>query len=248
MTISQDDVTGHFSARAATYDRSSSWCTDEELGRLVLDATGPRGSDRVLDVACGTGLVSRLFSGRVAEVVGVDITPEMAEQAKPHLDRLVIAPAEHLPFEDDEFDIVVCRQGIQFMDLPEAVAEMVRVVRPGGSVVVVNLCAYGADDREEYFEVLRLRNPVRRHFFLPEDLRTVLHDAGCSEIELRRYVSVEDVDVWSDNGAIGEDHRESIRAAYRRASGAFRTLHAVREENGTFVDRMLFVVAAGRKP
>lgn len=221
---------------------------DEELGRLVLDITRPQGRDRVLDVACGTGLVSRLFGGRVAEVVGVDITPEMAEQAKPHLDRLVITPAERLPFDDDEFDILVCRQGIQFMDLPQAVAEMVRVVRPGGRVVVVNLCAYGADDRDEYFEVLRLRNPVRRHFFLPEDLRTLLHDAGCTEVELRRYVSFEDVDIWSDNGAIEEDRREAIRGVYRNASEEFRSLHAVREENGSFVDQMLFVVAAGRKP
>ncbi|MFF5727184.1 class I SAM-dependent methyltransferase [[Kitasatospora] papulosa] len=246
--MSQEDVTGHFAARSATYDRSSSWCTDSELGRLVLQLTQPQPTDRVLDVACGTGLVSRLFSGRVAEVTGVDITTEMAEQAQPHLDRLVIAPAEALPFPDDTFDVVVCRQGIQFMELPDAVASMVRVLKPGGRIVLVNLCAYGPQDRDEYFEVLRLRNPVRRHFFLPQDLEALLSNVGCAEVELHRYVSVEDVDVWSDNGAIEETRREAIREVYRNASEDFLSLHAVKESAGGFVDRMLFVAAAGRKP
>ncbi|WP_233221183.1 class I SAM-dependent methyltransferase [Streptomyces carminius] len=248
MTISRHDVTHHFALRAATYDRSSSWCTDSALGELLLDMTAPRQGDRVLDVACGTGLVSRLFTGRVAEVVGVDVTEEMAEQAGPHLSRLVVASAEDLPFEDDEFDLVVCRQGVQFMDLPAAVEEMVRVVRPGGRVVIINLCAYDERDRAEYFEILRLRNPVRRHFFLPADLTDLLREAGCEPEEARSYVSVEDVDVWSDNGAIEEERREAIRAVYRDASPDFRELHAVREDDGRFVDHMLFVLAAGIKP
>ncbi|MFE7409138.1 class I SAM-dependent methyltransferase [Streptomyces laurentii] len=248
MTTSPKDVTGHFAARSATYDRSSSWCTDSELGDLVLELTRPMATDRVLDVACGTGLVSRLFAGRVAEVTGVDITPEMAEQARPHLDRLVISPAEDLPFPDGTFDIVVCRQGIQFMTLPDAVASMVRVLKPGGRIVLVNLCAYGPLDRDEYFEVLRLRNPVRRHFFLPADLEALMRDAGCADIALHRYVSAEDIDVWSDNGAIEESRREAIREVYRNASESFLSLHAVKESDGGFVDQMLFVAAAGRKP
>ncbi len=240
-------MTGHFAARAATYDRSSSWCTDSDLAEVVLATTSPRPTDRVLDVACGTGLVSRVFRGRTAEVVGVDITEEMAEQARAHVDRLVISPAESMPFEDASFDIVVCRQGVQFMNLPDAVEEMVRVTRPGGKVVLVHLCAYGPADRDEYFEILRLRNPVRRHFFLPTDLEDLVRKAGCDAVTTRRYVSVEDVDVWSDNGAIEEERREAIREVYRNASPRFRSLHAVRESDGRFTDHMLFVVVTGHK-
>ncbi|MFD9317592.1 class I SAM-dependent methyltransferase [Streptomyces sp. NPDC060053] len=248
MTTTRTDVTRHFAARAATYDRSSAWCTDRELGDVVREVAPVGPADRVLDVACGTGLMSRLFKGRAAEVVGVDITPEMADQAATHLDRLVIAPAEVLPFEDASFDVVVCRQGVQFMELPAAVEEMVRVVRPGGRVVLVNLCAYGPEDSAEYFEILRLRNPVRRHFFLPDDPGRLLRDAGCHEVVGHRYVSVEDVDVWSDNGAIAEERREAIREVYRSASAEFRARHAVRESDGRFVDHMLFVIAVGLKP
>jgi SAM-dependent methyltransferase len=246
--ITTDHVIDHFVARAPTYDRSSSWCTDDRLGALVLELAQPTESDRVLDVACGTGLVSRLFKGRVAEVVGVDITVDMAEQARHHVDRLVIAPAEALPFPDQSFDVVVSRQGIQFMALPDAVREMARVLRPGGRLVLVQLCAYGEADRDEYFEVLRLRNPVRRHFFLPADVERLLRAAGCEQIQLERYVSVEDVDVWSDNGAIDEERREAIREVYRSASDGFRGLHAIAQADGRWVDHMLFVVAAGRRP
>jgi len=246
--VARDAVVGHFAERASRYNASSSWCTDQGLAEVVLDLSNPRPTDQVLDVACGTGLVSAVFAGRVGRVVGVDITTAMAEQARPFLDELVIAPAEALPFPDGQFDVVVSRQGIQFMTLPDAVREMVRVTRPGGLVVLVNLTAYGPEDRDEYFEVLRLRNPVRRNFFLPADLETLLWEAGCAEVTARRYTSVEDVDVWSDNGAIGEDRREAIRQIYRNASPAFRELHQVREEGGRVLDHMLFVAAAGRRP
>ncbi|MFE0420248.1 class I SAM-dependent methyltransferase [Streptomyces tendae] len=245
--ITSDDVVQHFVSRALTYDKSSSWCTDERLGELVTDTVRALPGDQVLDVACGTGLVSRLFFGRVGRVVGVDITADMAVQAQPYLDELVIAPAENLPFASGTFDLTICRQGIQFMTLPDAVAEMVRVTRPGGLVVVINLCAYSAADSAEYFEVLRLRNPVRRHFFLADDLTALLRDNGCDEVRTHEYVSAEDVDVWSDNGAITEESRQAIRDVYRNASPEFRRLHAVRDDDGRIVDNMLFVVAAGRK-
>lgn len=245
MTISRADVVGHFTARAERYDRSSSWCTDDTLAELIVKLARPEPADRVLDVACGTGLVSRHFAGRAGHVVGLDITTDMADQARRHVDELVIAPAEAMPFPDASFDVTVSRQGIQFMDLPAAVREMARVTRPGGRVVLVNLCAYGPEDRDDYFEILRLRNPVRRHFFLPDDLPVLLREAGCDPVTAERHVSIEDVDVWSDNGAIEEEDREAIREVYRSASPEFQRLHAVRQVDGRFVDHMLFVAAAG---
>ena len=211
MTVSRDDVVGHFTARASRYDRSSAWCTDDALAEMIVRLARPGPGDRVLDVACGTGLVSRAFKGRVGRVVGLDITADMAEQARSHLDELVIAPAEKMPFNSGSFDIVFSRQGVQFMDLPDAIAEMARVTRPGGRIVIVNLCAYGPEDREEYFEILRLRNPVRRHFFLPDDLGRLLTDVGCDPVTEERYVSVEDVDVGSTTA------RSRSRAARRSA-------------------------------
>ena len=72
------DIQGHFAARAATYDDSSHWCTDPVIGEKTVSLLGAEPGHHVLDVACGTGLVSRLFHGKVARLVGLDLTEEMA--------------------------------------------------------------------------------------------------------------------------------------------------------------------------
>ena len=246
--ITRADVEAHFTARAERYDRSSHWCTDPELAERVLSLLNPQSSHRSVDVACGTGLVSRWFKGRVAEVVGVDITQAMFEQARPHTDRLVVAPGENLPFEDGTFDLATCRQGTQFMDDAAAIKEMARVVKPGGRVCVISLCAYGSEDAKEYFDILRWRNPVRRNFYLREDLQRLFEGAGLVEVTVHDHISVEDVDAWSDNGAIPEARREAIRQVYRDASPAFSKLHAVKTDDGSrFIDNMLFGIAIGVK-
>jgi SAM-dependent methyltransferase len=242
-----EDVNDHFTARAAQYDRSSRWCTDPELMERVVEEASPRAGDLMLDVACGTGLVSEAFRGRVARIVGLDLNEAMMAQASAKVDELVLGSAEQMPFDDDQFDLTICRQGIQFMDAERAAAEMVRVTRPGeGRVVIISLCAYGEQDREEYFEILRLRNPARRNFFVPESLSRLLREAGCQSLRLSSHEIVEDVDLWADNGAIGEENRRRIREVYQQASPEFRRLHGLRMlDDGRILDRMLFVIAVG---
>lgn len=239
-------VIEHFTARAARYNVSSHWVNDDALGAFTVEALSPRPEHALLDVACGTGLVSKHFRGKVARIVGVDVTRAMFDQAAPHVDELVEAPGEALPFPSASFDLVVCRQGIQFMRDQEAVAEMVRVLRPGGRVALVHLCAYGEADRREYFEILRLRNAARRNFYLRDDLARLLHQAGATDVRVLDFVSVEDVDAWSNTGAIDEGDREAIREVYRQASPAFRELHAV-QVGERIVDHMLFGVAVGHR-
>ena len=243
-----EDVKAHFTARAAKYDESSHWCTDPALAKRVLGLLHPTKDMRVLDVACGTGLVSQWFYGKVAHVLGVDITPAMFEQAKGRLDSFIVGPGESLPVDDDLFDIVICRQGTQFMDDAAAIKEMARACKVGGLVCVINLCAYGEDDKEEYFEVLRQRNPVRKNFYLRTDLKRLMMAAGLSDVVVHDHISNEDVDAWSDNGAIPESRREAIREVYRNGSDDFRTLHAVAQaQDGRFTDAMLFGIAIGLK-
>lgn len=240
-------VLDHFTARAARYNISSHWVDDPELGALTAAKLAPRPTDVLLDVACGTGMVSKHFVGKVARIVGADITAAMFEQARPYVNELVVAPGESLPFADASFDLVVCRQGIQFMRDAEAVAEMFRVLKPGGRACLVHLCAYGQDDKAEYYEILRLRNEARRNFYLREDLSGLLTGAGFTNVRVDDHISVEDVDVWSNTGAITEAAREGIRNVYRNASPAFQQHHAARVGD-RIVDNMLFGIAIGQKP
>lgn len=247
LPITREVVQEHFTARAATYDASSFWCTDHAILDRIRALLAPTADAVLLDVAVGTGLVSRHLRPSVGRIVGLDINHAMVEQARDAVDEMVISPAETMPFDDDTFDLIVCRQGIQFMDLQPALEEFVRVLKPGGRMVSIDLAAYGADDREEYFEILRLRNPARRNFFVRGDVRAAFLAAGCREAEAHAHVSVEDVDVWSDNGAIAESRREGIRQVYRDASPAFASLHSVELADGRIVDHMLFELTVGTK-
>ena len=247
--INRDTVVSHFTARAYKYDDSSKWCTDEAMLQSIVHTLAPTGTDTVLDIACGTGLVSRQFRGRVRQLVGIDLTEAMFHKAKSHADSLVKGSAEHLPFRSGSFDITLERQGIQFMDAASAVREMCRTTKPGGKVCLIQLCAYGEEDQEEYFEILRLRNPARRNFFMKEDLARLLTDGGCEAVRVQEFISEEDVGRWADNGAIEDERRAKIAAIYQSASSGFNRYHAVRiEADGRIVDKMLFGIAIGTMP
>jgi ubiquinone/menaquinone biosynthesis C-methylase UbiE len=105
----------------------------------------PEGA-RVIEVASGTGIVSRLISERLpgeGRIVCTDLNPAMIEVA-----RKMMPPSRHkvewfacdvidLPFADGEFDIAICQQGLQFFpDKPKALAEIRRVLVPGGRLIL----------------------------------------------------------------------------------------------------------------
>lgn len=108
----------------------------------VADLAEMRSGQRVLDVACGTGVLAREAAGRVGaagSVVGLDPNPgflAVAEELASGIDwRQGVAGA--LPFDDESFDVVVSQFGLMFFpDRDQAVAEMIRVLRPGGRLAV----------------------------------------------------------------------------------------------------------------
>lgn len=109
-----------------------------EFAGLTLEAAHLKPGDRVLDVACGTGVVAREALrqlGAGATVAGVDADPGMLDVARrlePTIDWQQ-APAEKLPFADASFDVVTCQFGLMFFaDQVGALREMWRVLKPGG--------------------------------------------------------------------------------------------------------------------
>jgi ubiquinone/menaquinone biosynthesis C-methylase UbiE len=108
----------------------------------VLRAANVQAGDAVLDVACGTGVLAREAAnlvGSSGSVVGVDINEGMLAVARQRMPEVSwkIGPAESLPFEAKSFDRVVSQFGLMFFaDQAKAIAEMGRVVRPGGAIAV----------------------------------------------------------------------------------------------------------------
>ena len=105
--------------------------------RMVGDISVDAG-DRVLDVAAGTGLITRRLAATGAEVVSLDQSHEMLARAVERGAIGLVAAAEELPFDDDEFDAVTFGYLLRYVDsVPGAIAEITRVIRPGGSVGMV---------------------------------------------------------------------------------------------------------------
>jgi ubiquinone/menaquinone biosynthesis C-methylase UbiE len=116
----------------------------------VLRGGAVEAGDRVLDAACGTGVVARAAADRVApdgSVTGVDLNPAMlavARRVAPGIDWQQ-GDVAALPFPADAFDVVTCQAAVFFFpDLTGALAEMGRVVRPGGRVVVQSFSTLSA--------------------------------------------------------------------------------------------------------
>jgi SAM-dependent methyltransferase len=100
----------------------------------------PREAARVLEVAAGTGRVTRRLAERGHEVVATDLHAAMLDEARRHTAGNVsfqAADAQELPFPDASFDAVACAFGLMFVpDKPRAMSEMRRVLRPGGTIVL----------------------------------------------------------------------------------------------------------------
>jgi SAM-dependent methyltransferase len=195
-TVSYRDFTG---TAAENYQRYFVPAIATPVSAGLLEAACLQPDERVLDVACGTGVIARLaaeITGPAGAVTAIDIAPDMVEVA-----RATPAPAEpvidwqvgdatSLPFPDDSFDAVLCQMGLMFMaDRAAAVGQMRRTLLPRGRVVISTPGAI-----QPVFEILERAlvehvNPdlggfVRAVFSMhnPDDLALLLRGAGLRNV------------------------------------------------------------------
>ena len=161
----------------------------------ALLAAGPATAGRrVLDVACGTGVVSRLVVDTAAAVTGVDVNPAMlacAGELEPRV-TWVRGDAVALPLPDGAFDVAVCQQGLQFVAAPAAaLRELRRVLSPDGALGLALWCdVTRAPGFHAYADALdRHGGPgglMRRPFALHscDDVRALVTAAGFGDVRI----------------------------------------------------------------
>ena len=201
-----------FAPIAPTYERWAqllSMGQDGRWRRAMVDGLGLSPGSRVLDVAAGTGSITRLIESHGVEVVSADQSLEMTRMAKRRGSLTVLATAERLPFSAGAFDGVTFGYLLRYVDdVSRCLEELVRIVRPGGVVGMVEfgrptggwrpawwlytrtlLPAAGAVIRSGWWEVGRFLGPSIDAFgdrYPPDRLAAAWEAAGMEDVRFRR--------------------------------------------------------------
>jgi ubiquinone/menaquinone biosynthesis C-methylase UbiE len=195
MTTHDDRIQEQFTRQAVPFSKASSMA-DADAIQLLLDVAKAGPHHRSLDVACGPGLVVLAFARVVASAVGLDTTAAMLDRARVLQQRQSLRNAEwvhgdvyELPFPDQSFDIVTCRFAFHhFLQPKNALAEMARVTRPGGRIVVCDGVASDYLSKASAFNAFeRMRDPSTVRFLTAGELRKLCADTGLSIEQERTY-------------------------------------------------------------
>jgi SAM-dependent methyltransferase len=189
-----------WSDRAQAYRDSATHREGPDLD-LVVEWCEPGEGVKALDVATGGGHVARRLRAEGCEVVTLDPSPGMQAD--------VLAPAEHIPFDDGAFDVVVTRIAPHhFEDIGAAVAEMERV---SNRLVVVEDTLYSSDRHEE---AERLRDPTHVRNYTEDEWRSFLTDAGLEVEQVECFEKEHPLEDWlartGCDGAEAERVRELL--------------------------------------
>jgi ubiquinone/menaquinone biosynthesis C-methylase UbiE len=169
---------------------------DAEHLRKLVELVAPPSDSRMLEVATGPGHVAMAFAPVCREVVGIDLTDAPLKIAEKMRAERGIANVSfrkgdvesRLPFEDGEFDVVVCRFAVHHFAEPEKViGEMARVCRDDGLVTIEDLIASEQPDRAAYYnEFERLRDTSHTRALPMSEMIKMLGGAG---LEIVRFTS-----------------------------------------------------------
>jgi demethylmenaquinone methyltransferase / 2-methoxy-6-polyprenyl-1,4-benzoquinol methylase len=224
------EVARMFDDVARGYDRTNDALSGGHslLWRIAtVKAVEPVAGERILDVAAGTGTSSAALAKSGATVVAADFSPGMITEGRRRHPRIefVEADAQRLPFGDDEFDAVTISFGLRNVQDPRAaLAEMYRVLKPGGRIVV---CEFSkpprAIVRAGYFGYLKAVMPAVARV-------TSSHPAAYDYL-------AESIRSWPDQGELSRWLRAVgfTRVAYRNLTAGVVALHRGRKPEDTAV-------------
>lgn len=240
-------------APAFTSGGASGWTVSD--AEWIFERLELRPDDLLLDVATGAGGAGRQLAASVAEVVGIDSTEAMlaagrreADTAGLHNVEFLHADAASLPFEDESFDVVVCRFAIHHFTEPAVqMKEMIRCLRPGGRLAFADMVADpdpAIAATQNHLEWLRDASHTR--MLTAEQIVGWLDIAGMNDLDVELRKRRRRLDPWLAQTESSESVRDAVRALlHRELDGGPPTGFAPRSAPGglSFVQTFASVLA-----
>lgn len=233
-------IRAQFTRQAETYAEMQQ--TRDEAGlRALVALAGARPGDRALDVACGPGFLTMAFAVACASARGIDATAAFVERARRVAAERGLANVSFaqgdvnaLPEEDGAFDVVACRAAFHhFPDPKRVLAEMARVARPGGTLLVADLL--GSEDGAQaalHDRIERSCDPTHVRALPLSEFLALFRAQG---LELLRQPTSElhyDVEEWIAHGGPDAAGAAEIRALLEASLQGDRAGLAVYREDG----------------
>lgn len=249
-----DVIRREFGQQAARFGEQGLTLSNQAYLQWVVEQLDLQPHFEVLDVAAGTGHLSRAIAPHVKRVVALDLTPEMLAQGRREAEQQGLTnvvfeqgEAEHLGYANDAFDLVATRFSLHhFADPRGPVREMVRVCRRGGRVAVIDLVS--PDDpavAARYNQLERLRDPSHLRALTADELPRLMLEAGLEVVRtVPRDVEVH-LDRWLDLTRATPEARQAIRAALTQDLEGVQTTGMrpyIREQALKFLHAWLVVV------
>jgi ubiquinone/menaquinone biosynthesis C-methylase UbiE len=227
-----DVIRREFGQQAAHFGEQGLTLSNQAYLEWMVERLDLQPHFEVLDVAAGTGHLSRAIAPHVRRVVALDLTPEMLAQGQQEAGRQGLTnvtfeggEAEHLPYGNEAFDLVVTRFSLHhFVDPHSPVREMVRVCRRGGKVVVIDLVSPNDPTvAVTYNHLEQLRDPSHVRALTADELQHLMHEAGLNVAPAdARDVEV-DPERWLDLTHATSSARLTIREALTQEIQGLKT-------------------------
>ncbi len=239
-----------FGIRSKNWHDSCRWLTDQTLlgAHAAMCVADPEGE--ALDVCCGSGVVGNSFRGKVKRIIGLDLTPQMAELARTRLDEVVLGDVYDIPFESNRFALACTREVLHLLPDPgKPVSEVFRVLKPGGQFVMGQLVPYGDADTAWFFRVIKKKQPLFFNHFLADDLIALFTQAGFVDITTSEVTQWEDIDLWIATHETPNLMRHEIRDLYHHAPAEVRAVHPFTiSPEGRILDQWRWIIYSCMKP